>query len=58
MLTKPMIIATALATLAVPALASSDNLYKSEERYEATSDRDARCAARSGSEGLNVAHLT
>lgn len=58
MLTKTMIIATALATLAVPALASSENLYASEERYETASDRDARCAARPGSEGLNVKHLT
>jgi hypothetical protein len=58
MLTKTMFIATALATFAVPALASSENLYESEERYETASDRDARCAARPEAEWLNVEQLT
>jgi hypothetical protein len=50
MLKTTMIIAAALALLAGPALASSDDRAESDERYEMASGRDGRCFRRSGIE--------
>ena len=58
MLKNTMIIAAALALLAGPALASSDERTESDERYEMASGRDARCTARPDAEWLTVEQLT
>lgn len=58
MLKTTMIIAAALALLAGPALASSDDRAESDERYEMASGRDGRCAARPDAEWLSVEQLT
>lgn len=58
MLKNSMIIAAALALLAGPALASSDERAESEGRNKIASSRDARCTARPAGEWMTVAQLT
>ncbi len=58
MLKQTMIIAATLAALAVPALASSDHRYESDEHYEGASSREGRCTAHPDSEWLTVEQLT
>ena len=58
MFKNAMIIAAALALLASPALASSDDRAESEARYELASGRDGRCTARPDAEWLSVEQLT
>ncbi|KAB2912909.1 MAG: PepSY domain-containing protein [Hyphomicrobiaceae bacterium] len=58
MFKNTVIIAAALALLASPALASSDDRAESEARYELASGRDGRCTARPDAEWLSVDQLT
>lgn len=57
MLKKTTIIAAALALLAGPVLASSDDRADSERRYTMASD-DVRCTARPAGEWLTIDQLT
>jgi Peptidase propeptide and YPEB domain len=57
MLKNTMIVAAAIALLAGPALASGDDRYELEERYEMGSSREGRCPARTDAEWLSIEAL-
>lgn len=57
MLKNTMIIATALALLAGPVLASGDDRAKTGERHEAASSRDGGCTTKPEADWLPVEQL-